>query len=1022
MIYRNNQVARAVRHALFASAATAASVSVPAFAQDQQEGSPASEIGTVVVTGSRIPQPNLTSVSPVTSVGSQELKLEGVTRVEDLINNLPQAVADFGGNLSNGATGAATVSLRGLGAQRTLVLVNGRRLMPGDPTQNGNSSPDLNQIPGSLIERVEVLTGGASAVYGADAVAGVVNFIMNDHFEGVRLDAQYSMYQHNNSNAVGDVVDARGFATPDSNVTDGYSRDFTFTLGMNTGDGRGNATVYAGYRTLSALLQSQRDFSACALTSGQAPGNPTNNFVCGGSSTAAPGRFFPVDQDPAASGATIGGGFTIDANNAFIPWNGARDQYNFAPTNYYQRPDDRYTAGLFAHYDLNEHATAYTEFSFMDDKTVAQIAPSGVFLGSGTGTPPFFGNYVVNCNNPLMSASQVQALCTNVGLTAGDDALVGIGRRNVEGGGRQADFDHTSYRAVLGMRGAFADAWTYDGYGLYGTTVYAQNYLNEFSLARLTKALTAVPDPATGNIVCRVNVDADITNDDPNCVPYNLWQQGGVTQGALNYVMVPGFQEGSTKEEVVSGSVTGDLGHYGVKMPWASDGVGVAFGAEYRREESELRTDQAFQTQDLLGQGAPTLNTTGAFDVKELFTEVRLPLVQEKTGMQDLSLEAGYRYSDYSLGFNTDTYKFGLNYSPVDSIRFRGSYQRAVRAPNIQELFLQTRVQLDGQSDPCAGAVDASGLVASGATRAQCALSGLNTVAGPGDQYGNVLENPASQYNGLVGGNPNLDPETADTYSFGFVFTPSFLPRLSWTVDYYDIKVENLIGSVGADLILNNCISGDLTQCGLVHRSPGSGSLWLGNQGFIDDPIINTGSTQTKGIDTEINYTWDMGGNAGRLAFQLIGTYVNEFSVAPLTGSPTYDCAGLYGLTCLAPTPEWRHKLRATWASPWNLDLSLSWRYIDSVNLDSTSSDLQLSGQVFPTDAKFDAVNYLDLAASYTFHGNITARLGINNLTDEDPPITGQSSCPSTLCNGNTFPQVYDTLGRYGFVSVTADF
>jgi outer membrane receptor protein involved in Fe transport len=1019
MIYRNNQVARAVRYALFASAATAASTSLPAYAQDQQEAAPASEIGTVVVTGSRIPQPNLTSVSPVTSVGSQELKLEGVTRVEDLINNLPQAVADFGGNLSNGATGAATVSLRGLGAQRTLVLVNGRRLMPGDPTQNGNASPDLNQIPGSLIERVEVLTGGASAVYGADAVAGVVNFIMNDHFEGVRLDGQYSLYQHNNGNAVGDIVQARGFDTPDSNVTDGYTRDFTFTLGMNTGDGRGNATVYAGYRELDALLQSQRDFSACALTSGRAPGNNTDNFVCGGSSTAAPGRFFPVDQDPAASGATIGGGFTIDANNNFIPWNGARDQYNFAPTNYYQRPDKRYTAGLFAHYDMNEHATAYTEFSFMDDKTVAQIAPSGVFLGSGTGQPPFFGNYVTNCNNPFMSASQVQALCTDVGLTAADDALVGIGRRNVEGGGRQADFDHTSYRGVIGMRGNFAEAWSYDAYGLYGTTVYAQNYLNEFSLARLTKALTVVNDPATGQPACRVNVDADITNNDPNCVPYNLWQQGGVTQAALNYVMVPGFQEGSTKEEVVSGSVTGDLGHYGIKMPTASDGLGIAFGAEYRREESELRTDQAFQTKDLLGQGAPTLNTEGAYDVKELFTEIRLPLVQEKTGVQDLSFEAGYRYSDYSLGFNTDTYKLGLNYAPVQDIRFRGSYQRAVRAPNIQELFLQTRVQLDGQSDPCAGAVDpATGLVASGATQAQCANSGVSAA-----QYGNILENPASQYNGLVGGNPNLDPETADTYSFGLVFTPTFLPHFTMSLDYYDIKVENLIGSVGADLILNNCISsGDPGQCALVHRSPGSGSLWLGDAGFIEDPIINTGSTQTKGIDTELNYSLDMGGNAGRLAFQLIGTWVDSFAVAPLTGSPTYDCVGLYGLTCLAPTPEWRHKLRATWASPWNFDLSLSWRYIDSVKLDSTSSDPQLSGFVFPTDAKFDSVNYLDLAASYTFRGNITARLGINNLTDEDPPITGQSSCPSTLCNGNTFPQVYDTLGRYGFVSVTMDF
>ena len=1018
MIYRNNQLARAVRYALLASAATAASTSMPAFAQEAQEAAPASEIGTVVVTGSRIPQPNLTSISPVTSVGNEELKLEGVTRVEDLVNNLPQAVADFGGNISNGATGAATVNLRGLGSQRTLVLVNSRRLMPGDPTQNGASSPDLNQIPGALVERVEVLTGGASAVYGADAVAGVVNFIMNDHFEGVRLDAQYAMYQHDNSNSAADVVTASGFPTPDSNVHDGYSRDFTFLMGMNSGDGRGNATVYAGYRTLSAITQANRDFSACTLGSG-------DSFSCNGSVTSAPGLFVPVNQDPAAFGSPAdpdNGFFTIDGSNNFRPYDFGTDVYNFGPLNYYQRPDDRYTAGLFAHYDMNEHATAYTEFMFMNDKTVSQVAPSGAFFGSNSGQPPFYGNYVVNCDNPLLSASQVNALCDDPAVNrqpGQNDVFLGIGRRNVEGGGRRDDLEHTSYRGVLGVRGNFGEAWSYDAYGLYGTTVYKENFLNDFSAARLGKALTVVNDPTTGQPVCRVNADADVTNDDAKCVPYNIWQIGGVTQAALDYVQVPGFKQGQTVEEVLSGSVTGDLGQYGAKMPTANDGLGVAFGAEYRREEQELKTDQAYQTNDLLGQGAPELNTIGSFDVKELFVEARMPLVQDKTGAQDLALEAGYRYSDYSLGFNTDTYKFGLNYAPVEDVRFRGSYQRAVRAPNAQELFLQDRVQLDGNSDPCAGDIDpGTGIVTGGASAAQCALSGVTAA-----QYGSVLENPSAQYNGLVGGNQDLDPEKSDTYSFGFVLTPTFLSHFSWSADYYDIKVEGLINSVGADVILNNCLNtGDAGFCSQVHRAPGSASLWIGNQGFIDDPIINTGSLRTKGIDTEVNYFFDMGGNAGRLAFQLIGTYVDELIVQPTTGSATYDCKGLYGLSCGVPTPDWRHKLRATWSTPWNLDLSLSWRFIDSTKLDTTSSNPQLNGDVPATDASIKSMSYLDLAGSYTFNQSITLRVGINNLTDEDPPLIGQDSCLSVFCNGNTFPQLYDTLGRYGFVSVTADF
>jgi outer membrane receptor protein involved in Fe transport len=453
-------------------------------------------------------------------------------------------------------------------------------------------------------------------------------------------------------------------------------------------------------------------------------------------------------------------------------------------------------------------------------------------------------------------------------------------------------------------------------------------------------------------------------------------------------------------------------------MPTASDGLGVAFGAEYRSEDQELKTDQLYQANDLLGQGAPELNTIGSFDVKEVFTEVRLPLVQDKTGAQDLNVEAGYRYSDYSLGFDTDTYKFGLNYAPVQSIRFRGSYQRAVRAPNAQELFLQPRVQLDGNSDPCAGTVGAGGVVAGGATLAQCALTGVTA-----GQYGSILENPAAQYNGLVGGNRDLDPEESDTYSYGFVFTPSFLPNFSWSADYYDIKVDALINSIGADVIINNCLNtGDSAFCGLVHRSPGTGSLWVGTQGYVDDPIVNTGSLQTKGIDTELNYALDMGGSAGRLAFQLIGTYVDELVTQPLTGGAKFDCQGLYGLSCGVPTPDWRHKLRATWSTPWNLDVSLSWRYIDAVKLDTTSSNPQLTGDVPATDAKIDSMNYFDLAAAYTFNKSITFRIGINNLTDKDPPSIGQDSCLDVFCNGNTFPQLYDTLGRYGFISVTADF
>jgi|RhiMetdeSRZDD1v2_1073273.scaffolds.fasta_scaffold16265_4 iron complex outermembrane receptor protein len=1002
-------VRRAVRCALFSGAVAALAGTLPAQAQQEE-----STIQEVVVTGSRIAQPGLTSVSPVTAVSSDQVKIEGVTRVEDLINNLPQAFADFGGNLSNGSTGAATVNLRNLGSQRTLVLVNNRRLMPGDPTQNGAASPDLNQIPAALIERVEVLTGGASAVYGADAVAGVVNFIMNDKFEGVRLDAQYSLYQHdNNDDKISNLVRDAGFALPDSNVRDGYTKDMTFIAGINTPDGRGNATVYIGYRQLDAITQNRRDFSACALASSDA-GDPTSTaFSCGGSGTTSPALFQtynpsdPFDFEPT-------GAFTVGANGQIRDFDAATDLFNFAPSNYYQRPDERKTAGLFAHYDFSEKASVYTEFMFMDDRTTAQIAPSGAFLGSGPGQPPFFGRYAVNCDNPLLTASAVDAFCG--GNSGAGDVLLDIGRRNTEGGGRIDDLRHTSFRGVLGLRGDISEGWNYDVYGLYGTSVLSENFQNDFSRTRLRNALTAVAGP-NGTPVCRINADADVTNDDPNCVPYAIFGVGTVTPQQLAYLQIPGLSEGETVEQILSGSISGDLGQYGLKLPTANDGLGVAFGAEYRSERSELRTDQAFQTNDLAGQGAPTLDTFGSFDVKELFAEARLPILQDKPFADTLSLEAGYRYSDYNLGFNTDSYKAGLQWAPISDLLFRGSYQRAVRSPNVQELFLQPRVQLDGNTDPCSNDVGGTPT----ASFEECARSGVTAA-----QYGNILANPAAQYNGLVGGNTNLDPEESDTYSFGFVLTPNFLPGFTFTVDYYDIKVDKLINSLGADFILGQCLeSGDPTFCDRVHRA-GNGSIWLGDQGFIDDPILNTGSLQTKGVDAEANYRFEMG-KLGSLGMQFIGTYVDEFLTEPLKGSPKYDCAGLFGTVCGTPVPDWRHKLRANWTTPWNMDLALTWRYIAAVDDDRTSSDPSLTADVIQTDKHLGSRSYFDLTGSYTMSdmgpfSSVTGRLGINNILDKDPPLVGQDTCPAVFCNGNTFPQVYDTLGRYVFVGLTADF
>jgi len=1010
----SSQISRAVRQALVLGAVAAAG-SLPAMAQEQ--AAKAAEIETVTVTGSRIPQPQIESASPVTTVGAEAIQQTGVTRVEDLLNTLPQVAGQYGAGVSNGATGEATVSLRGLGANRTLVLVNGRRLMPGDPTQNGNAAPDLNQIPAGLVERVDLLTGGASAVYGADAVAGVVNFVMNDHFQGVRFESNYSLYEHDNSDKNSQAANTLfGFTAPSGRATDGYARDFGIIAGSNFADGRGNATAYAGYRRVAAVLQAKRDYSNCSLTSTTV--NGASALGCGGSSTAFPARFNNPGQPISP---TTGNPITehLDpATGELAP--GGPALYNFAPLNYFQRPDERYTAGAFVHYDVNDHARVYSEFMFMDDRSTAQIAPSGAFPGAGPAATPLGipdGTWLVNCNNPYLTPLELTQWCG--GNTAAADAHVAIRRRNIEGGPRFDDLGHTSYRAVFGVRGDITDAWTYDTYALWGTTRYSEEYFNDVSKSRMAAALDAVRLPS-GQIVCRANSQGLIGA--PGCVPWNIFSLigGGVTPGAVNYISIPGETKGATTERVVDGAITGDLGKLGVKLPTAHDGLGVSFGAEYRSEAQELNPDITFQTNDLAGQGSPTLPTIGSLHVAEVFMEARLPILEDLPLAKSLTLETGYRYSDYNLSFgSTNTYKLGLQWAPVSDLRFRGMYQRAVRAPNLQELFLQPRVQLDGTSDPCAGATPS-------ATKAQCALTGVTAA-----EYGNIAPNPAAQYNGLAGGSTTLAPEKADTYTMGLVLTPKFLPDFNMTVDYYNITIKNLISTYGANLILQTCLTtSDPFYCGKVHRTQGTGtgadgSLWINTDGFISDTDFNLGSQRSNGVDVTSQYRFDFG-RGGRLGLDFVGTYVLKNATEPVTGLGSYDCAGFYGATCGVPTPRWKHKLRMTWNTPLQgLDTFLAWRRENGVDLERLNPSPLLQAAVgLPVSPgqHLRGVDYIDVGGSYTFLGHVTARLGVNNVFDKSPPLSAFAYIGTVFGNGNTYPQLYDALGRYAFFNLVVDF
>ncbi len=961
-----------------------------------------------VVTGSRIPQANLSSIAPVTTVNNAELKLSGTARVEDLINSLPQVVADQGGNLSNGATGTADISLRNLGPSRTLVLIDGRRLVPGDP-----SFPfaDVNFIPGALIDRIEVDLAGASSVYGSDAVAGVVNFIMKRDFEGVRLDVNYGLYQNDSGNSVQQAANvAKGFTPPTGSVYDGNQVDVSAIFGANSPDGKGNVEGYVSYRHIDPVLQGSRDYSNCNANLNGAG----NGFTCAGSGTIPGGRFQPYN----AAFSTNSGDFTLDtANPGNFRTRVASDTYNFAPSNYYQRPDERYSAGFFAHYDISKALQPYAEFMFQDDHTVAQIAPT-----------PFGTTVAIPCNNPLLSADEVNKICTlnGFGPTDVNPNVVAI-KRNVEGGPRQDDLRHTDYRAVVGMKGELGENWRYDVYGQFGDAIFTDVHTNDISIAKSKRALNVVPDPRPGPGMGQPVCQSVLDGTDLACVPWNLFTPGGVTPAAEAYLTTPSITVGETTEQIVSGAITGSLGAYGIKSPFATNGVGVAFGAEYRREKLNFQPDAEGVAGDIAGNGSstPAVNNK-AFDVKELFFEGHIPLVEDAPFAKAINLGVGYRFAHYSSAGDNSTYKITGDWAITDDIRIRGGYNRAVRAPNILELFTPQHEQLDGVSDGCAGAPGSQTLIYS---QAQCAFTGVSAA-----QYGRISANPASQYNGVTGGNPDLKPETSGTYSIGAVLTPhSLVPGLSLSADYFNVKISNVIQGIGADNILDNCATtGAANFCGLITRAPGTGSLYLGKGGFIVDVAQNLGYLKTSGIDFAAGYHFkfsDFGmGDYGGLDLNFLGTYTHAYQVFNgQPGSPVLNCVGDFGKVCQGtgtpqsgPLPSFRSKLRVTWTTPLpGFEFSVNWRYIGPSTVDPIPNT---PAGADCADCHIHAYNYFDLAAQYRFRDRYTLRVGVNNVFDRDPPVIGQGELPGTVGSGNTYPQVYDPLGRYLFMGLTADF
>ena len=903
-------------------------------AQDQGES-----LEEVVVTGSRIPRPDFVANSPVTVVDSREFELAATVETESILNTLPQIVPSFGATTNNPGSGTATVDLRNLGPVRTLVMMNGRRIV-GSGT---SGIVDINNIPPALIERVDVATGGASAVYGSDAMAGVVNFILKDDFEGVQLSAQYGATQESDSERA----------------------NIDFTWGANSADGRGNAVIYANYFRREQTLAGERDFARIELDEDtDANGNPV--LSAGGSSRIPQGRFsgaaFTGLID--VNGDEIGGsGFFVDANGAPDDYTSPDDTFNFAPFNNLQLPLERWTTTALGSYDLSPDVQAFGEFTFANNRINRTLAP----------TPYNESGVDIDLNNPLIPAATLALL--QQADTDGDGIVNGgISRRMLEAGSRISDDSRNLWRFVAGLKGEFAD-WDWEVYHNFGRSENAQRQDGNIVLSKFQEGLLVDADDPT-----------QCASGNPACVVINPFGEGSFTPEMVNWVRAAASNITNVEQRTVAANIAGAP----IDLP--AGALGLAFGIEHREEAAEFLPDTFLASGDVDGFNAG-LPTQGEYDVTEVYGEAIVPLLAGKRFAEYLGLELGYRYSDYSNVGGVNTYKFGGEWNPIPSLKLRGLFQRAVRAPNILELFQGSSNSFPGGEDFCNAGADRTA-----EEEAFCVELGVPQALLA------TFQQPDDQIEVLLSGNPELDVESSDTWSVGFVYQPERIAGLSITMDYYSIEIEDAISTFGGGMQSTIDACNQNLSLSNVFCQPLTARNDAGELEFVPLPNQNIANLATDGLDMSVRYgmEFDRGGD---LDLSLAATYVfaNEQQSSPVTN--VVDCAGSVGVrgTCGNADPHLRLVGRATYTQG-KLRGSLRYRYVGEVDneliaLGTAANTLAVTG--------VDAEHYLDLGLTYTYTDKMDLFVNIDNVLDNDPPVLADAGGQF-----NTDASVYDVLGR----------
>ena len=910
----------------------------------------------IIVTGSRISDPNLIQSSQVQVISSAEANLQNVATVEGLLREIPGVVPNIGPNVNNGNGGAATLNLRGIGANRNLVLVDGRRIVPFGL---GNVT-DTNNIPLGIIERADVVTGGASSVYGADAVSGVLNFITKRDFEGAQLTTTYGGTERGD----GETFRAEGL------------------IGANTSDGKGNVTFSLGYQTSNAVLQGDRSFSENVISS------TTGN--AGGSINSAP---FVLRG--------TGSGANAISNDQFNPDTGLLEDgftpFNFAPLNLLQAPVVRYNIYGSANYEIHPNIEAFAQGFFTDTSVATRLAPSAVF-----------GNTVeIPISNPFLTDGVRDQLCTANGISMADclaaDSVTdptaagfqsieaSISRRFVEAGGRQNNFDTNQFQIVGGLRGDIND-WNYELSGQYGESTQVDTSAAFGLLSRVEQALFAVDE----------NTCVDPSN---GCVPINLFGDlGTLSQESLAFIDAPATTTTNVDLTVLQANISGDLKQF--KSPWSDQSIGVAIGGEYRDVNVQEAGDfLASQQGALLGAGAPDPAISGGFDVYEAYGEFIAPIITDRDYIHSLTIEGGARISDYSTTGTSTTYKVGGSWEPTEDYRFRTVYQRAVRSPNIGELFDPPVSGLGNLTvDPCAGAAP----LADANLAAICLAQGA-----PSGQIGFIAQPAASQVSIVTGGNPDLDVEVAKTFTVGLVAQPSQIPNLVVSLDYFNIEVTDAISNPAEDDVITACFgagaSASSAACAEITRNATTGSLNLSGSdvGGINLPLSNSGEINTSGVDLGVSYSHDLN-EWGDLDYNFNGTYTfeNRFQASP--SAIDRECVGFFSSNCGNVQSEVQFNQRVTWTKD-IYGVSLRHRYLSSVDLEPAFAE---TSNILPEFSEISSFNYFDGTVTADLTDFAQFSFTVDNIFDRDPPEVGSNVGSTAFNTGNTFPTVYDALGR----------